>query len=116
VALPRAAAGETRACPHCRATILASASVCPACQHHLRFDKAASGKEPERLRAFHLEGLFRHDSSEPAREYSVVVAIRNDRGEIIARQVVGVGALRPGETRTVSLDVDMTLAPNERSR
>lgn len=116
MAMPRGAAGETRQCPHCRATILASASVCPACQHHLRFDKAATGKEPERIRAFHLEGLFRNDSNESAREYSVVIAIRNDRGEIIARQVIGVGALRPNETRTVSLNVDMTVLPGDRAR
>jgi hypothetical protein len=116
MAMPRGAAGETRACPHCRATILASASVCPACLHHLRFDKAATGKEPERTRAFHLEGLFRNESDDVSREYSVVVAIRNDRGEVVARQVIGVGALRPAETRTVSLDVDITLAPNERGR
>jgi hypothetical protein len=116
MAMARGAAGETRQCPHCRATILASASVCPGCQHHLRFDKAALGKEPGRLRAFHLEGLFRNDSTDAAREYSVVIAIRNDRGEVLARHVVGVGALRPDETRTVSLDVDMTALPADRNR
>ena len=30
----------TRVCPHCKATILASAAVCPSCRHHLRFDPA----------------------------------------------------------------------------
>jgi predicted amidophosphoribosyltransferase len=30
--------GKSRQCPHCKATILDSASVCPGCRHHLRFD------------------------------------------------------------------------------
>ena len=34
-------AGATRVCPHCKATILESASVCPACRGHLRYDEAA---------------------------------------------------------------------------
>ena len=37
-------AGATRACPHCRETILESASVCPACRKFLRFD--GSSEEP----------------------------------------------------------------------
>ena len=36
-----ATAGATRACPHCKATILESAVVCPACRGHLRYDSAA---------------------------------------------------------------------------
>ena len=35
-------AGATRSCPHCKTVILESASVCPACKHHLRFDEAAA--------------------------------------------------------------------------
>ena len=35
-------AGATRDCPHCKATILDSAAVCPACRGHLRFDSAAA--------------------------------------------------------------------------
>jgi hypothetical protein len=37
----------------------------------------------------------------------VVVSIRNDRGEEIARKVVGVGALDAREGRTVTLSVDV---------
>jgi hypothetical protein len=37
----------------------------------------------------------------------VVVSVRNDRGEEVARKVVGVGALDPRESRTVSLSVDV---------
>jgi hypothetical protein len=37
----------------------------------------------------------------------VVVSIRNDRGEEVDRKVVGVGALDPNESRTVTLSVDV---------
>jgi hypothetical protein len=37
----------------------------------------------------------------------VVLTIRNERGVEIARQVVGVGALRPAESRTFTLSVDV---------
>jgi hypothetical protein len=40
-------------------------------------------------------------------EYCVVVAIANAQGEQIARQVVGVGALQPGERHTYSFSVDL---------
>ena len=30
--------GATRTCPHCKATVLQSANICPGCQHHLRFN------------------------------------------------------------------------------
>ena len=40
-------------------------------------------------------------------EYSVVVSIRNDRGEELERRIVGVGALQPSEGRTVTLSVDV---------
>ena len=38
-------AGATRACPHCKAIILESATVCPACRGHLRYDEAAVQRE-----------------------------------------------------------------------
>jgi hypothetical protein len=37
----------------------------------------------------------------------VVVAITNERGEKIARHVVGVGALQPGERHKYSFSVDL---------
>lgn len=99
-------AGKTRTCPHCKATILESAPVCPACRHHLRFGAAAAGAEaaPGEV-AFRVEGSVSHPPGLPPREYSVVVALRNARGEEVARKVVGVGALEPGET--LSLDVSL---------
>jgi hypothetical protein len=37
----------------------------------------------------------------------VVLTIKNDRGEEITRQVVGVGALNPQEQRSFSLAVEV---------
>ena len=37
----------------------------------------------------------------------MVLSIRNDRGEEIARQVVGVGALRANEERTFTVAVEV---------
>lgn len=101
--------GATRSCPHCRTTILDSASICPACKKYLRFDpeaaaRAASGPTLVPLK---VEGSVRHpDGGEPW-EYSIVVSVRNDRGEEITRQVVGVGALQPNEARTFSFAVEV---------
>jgi hypothetical protein len=41
-----------------------------------------------------------------------MLSIRNDRGEEIVRQVVGVGALQPTEQRTFTLSVDV-FAPGD---
>jgi hypothetical protein len=51
-------------------------------------------------------------------EYSVVVSIRNDRGEELARKVIGVGALAPNEGRQVMVSVDVFTddRPDRRSR
>jgi hypothetical protein len=58
-----------------------------------------------------VEGSIRHPDAGEAWEYSVVVTISNDRGEEVGRQVVGVGALQPGEERTFTFSVEM-FAPN----
>jgi len=54
-----------------------------------------------------VEGTIRHPQSGEAWEYSVVVAIRNERGEELTRHVVGVGALQFSEQRTFSLSVEV---------
>jgi hypothetical protein len=113
---PRAiAAGKTRVCPHCKATILESASICPACQHHLRFDPKAvvERRAQATFSALRVEGGFRHPAGGEAWEYSVVVSIRNDRGEEVARKVVGVGALGANEGRTITLSVDVHTRPEK---
>ena len=102
------APGATRVCPHCRAKILESASVCPACRHHLRFEPgkgADSGSGG--FSALTVEGTVRHPAVGEAWEYSVLLSIRDDRGEEVARQVVGVGALSPSEERTFTLSVEV---------
>ena len=102
-------AGATRTCPHCKATILESASVCPACRHHLRFDEASvvAARAAQTVVPLKVEGSVRHPADSGPWEYTVVLSIRNDRGEEINRQVVGVGAMQPGEQRSFNLSVEM---------
>ena len=101
--------GKTRVCPHCKTTILESASVCPGCNHHLRFDRGGSGESRVQpaFSALRVEGEFRNPKGIYSWEYSVVVSIKNERGEEVARKVIGVGALDPDEARSVSLSVDV---------
>lgn len=103
------AAGKTRVCPHCKTIILESASVCPGCNHHLRFgiSATAEAKARQTVSALKVEGSFRNPEGGEAWEYSVVVSIRNDRGEEVARKVIGVGALEPKEGRSVTVSVDV---------
>lgn len=108
-------AGATRACPHCKATILESATICPACKHYLRFDGDANAATPLQV-PLQVEGTIRHPAEGESWEYSVVIAIRDERGNEIARQVVGVGALHAGDERTVSLSVEVFEAKGAKAR
>lgn len=106
--------GATRACPHCREIILESAAVCPSCRHHLRFDApvvAPTGVTTP----LRVEGSIRNPTDGGAWEYSMVLTIRNERGEEIARRVVGVGAIQGDEQRTFSLNVEMMPATGKRT-
>ncbi len=98
--------GRTRTCPHCKATILESASVCPGCQHHLRFGSDAAN-QVEARNALQIDGHIKHPPDEEAWEYCVVVYVRNERGEEVARHVINVGALAKSEERVVTLSVDV---------
>jgi glutaredoxin len=109
-------AGATRTCPHCKATILESASVCPACRGHLRYDEAAIQREKNKISPLHIEGTLAPPVGDASYEYSMVLAIRNERGEEIARQVIGVGALDPDETRTFTIQVEMTEATGVKAK
>lgn len=103
--------GKTQVCPHCKTTILDTATICPACQHYLRFN-ASGGAHALRMESvFGVEGSFRQPPGTEAAEYTVLVVVRNERGEEIARKVVGVGALAPGELRSFSLSVDVSSGP-----
>jgi hypothetical protein len=108
-------AGATRSCPHCKATILESAVICPACKHYLRFDSDARPAKPKEV-PLHVEGTINHPPGGDPWEYSVVLVIRDDAGNEIGRQVVGVGALHAGEQRSFSLSVEVFEAKGAKPR
>lgn len=101
-------AGKTRVCPHCKSTILDSATVCPACQHHLQFNPGAQPIRPlASFTALKIDGTVRHPPEQSPWEYSLVISVRNARGEEINRQVIGVGALQSGDERQVTLSMEV---------
>jgi hypothetical protein len=99
--------GKTRTCPHCKAVILESLSICPGCMHHLRFDSEAAKRQVAATSALKVEGILRHPPVEEPWEYYVTISIRNDRGEEVDRQVVNVGALQGAEKRTFTFSVEV---------
>ncbi|HYM42386.1 MAG TPA: hypothetical protein VET46_06425 [Steroidobacteraceae bacterium] len=103
-------AGKTRTCPHCKATILESLTICPGCLHHLRFDQAAAKRQVAAASALRVEGVIKPPPDSTPWEYFVVIAVRNERGEEVTRQVVNVGALQNSERRSFTLSVDV-MAP-----
>ncbi|HEX2584688.1 MAG TPA: hypothetical protein VHL14_06125 [Steroidobacteraceae bacterium] len=103
------AVGRTRTCPHCKVTILESATICPACQHHLQFNRSEAQARPQQIEtALRVEGTIKNPKKDEGWEYSVVISIRNERGEEIHRQIVSVGAILPDELRTVTLTMDVS--------
>lgn len=109
-------AGATRACPHCKATILESATVCPACRGHLRYDEASVQREKTKITQLQIDGTLVAPPGDGTFEYAMVLSIRNERGEEINRQVIGVGAVHPDEERTFTLQVEMTEASGKARR
>jgi len=97
--------GEAWNCPHCGQRILRSAVNCPACQRRLRFDTGTAAQAAATC-PLRVEGTIHQSPSEPAWEYSVLVQVRDARGAVVAKHVVGVGAIQPGDTRTFSLQVE----------
>jgi hypothetical protein len=53
-----------------------------------------------------VQGTVKHPAEGAAWEYTVVLTIRNGRGDEIARHVVGVGAMQVDEERTFTLAVE----------
>ena len=103
--------GATRTCPHCAETILESAAVCPACRHHLRYDPAGTvAPAPDAFSPLRVEGSIRNPADGEVWEYSMVLTIRNERGDEVARRIVGVGAMQPDEQRSFSLAVEVAPA------
>ena len=90
--------------------------MCPACKHHVRFEKPAAAPYERAAAAavattpLRVEGNIRNPPDGQVYEYSMVLTIRNERGEEIARRLVGVGAMQPEERRTFTLSVEMTAA------
>ncbi|HKS05910.1 MAG TPA: hypothetical protein VJR92_06320 [Gemmatimonadaceae bacterium] len=107
----QSAPGATRICPHCRQSILESSVICPACRKHLRFEPKSGGPSAPRsaptFSPLRVEGTIRHPAAGEVWEYSMVASIRNGRGEEVARQVIGVGALQPDELRTFTVAVEV---------
>ena len=102
--------GKSRRCPHCRSDILESAAVCPGCRHYLRYDAGAEAPQEPALTPLRIEGSIRHPVDGEPWEYTIVVTIQNDRGEEVARKLIGVGALNPDEQRTFTMSVEAVSA------
>ena len=68
------ATGKTRICPHCKATILESLSICPGCMHHLRFDQEAAKRQVAATSALRVEGVI-----QPPASRGPVGVLRGDR-------------------------------------
>ena len=99
--------GDSRICPHCKETILKSAMICPGCHHYLQFDAVRVRTAPS-LCPLRIEGRVRYPDEDKPCEYSVVVEVQNDRGEVLSRRVMGVGTMRPREARTFSVRVELS--------
>ena len=88
--------------------------MCPACRHYLRIDagaaEAAEAAPAPALVPLRIEGSIRHPADGEPWEYTVVVSIRNDRGEEIAHKLIGVGALNPSEHCTFTMSVEAMVA------
>ena len=54
-----------------------------------------------------VEGSIRHPNAGGSWEYAVMITITNDRGEEVTRQIVGVGAIPPGEQRKFTFSVEV---------
>lgn len=108
-------AGATRECPHCKAKILDSAAICPACKHYLRYESDDHPTTPAQV-PLQVEGTIRHPQDGDPWEYSVVVVVRDDRGKEVSRQVVGVGAMHAGDERSFTLSVEVFEAKGAKQR
>jgi hypothetical protein len=57
--------------------------------------------------ALKVDGTIRPPAAGQTWEYSMVMSVRNERGEEVDRQIVGVGALLPSESRTFTVAVEV---------
>ena len=90
--------------------------ILSACRKFLRFDDASAEEAQEpALTPLSIEGSIRHPADGEPWEYTVVVSIRNDRGEETARKLIGVGAMSANEQRTFTLSVEVVSAKGKRT-
>jgi hypothetical protein len=102
--------GESWNCPHCGERILRSALTCPSCQRHLRFDAVAAARPTlPTICPLSVDGTIKHPGTDTTWEYSVLLEVQDKEGTMLARRVVGVGALRPGDTRKFTLRVEVSV-------
>src|SRR5919108_4704839 len=98
------AAGESRTCPHCKATILQSSVSCPICRHILRFVSVAADPRAQPTTCpLLVEGTIQHPGGGEALEYSILMEVHDEKGKLVSRQTMGIGALHRTEKRIFSL-------------
>jgi hypothetical protein len=105
------AAGDSRSCPHCKATILKSSVSCPLCRHVLRFGSAAAEEvcNPSEC-LLSVDGTINHPGAGEALEYFILMEVRDETGKLVSRQSLGVGAIDKAQKRIFSLRVEMSSA------
>ena len=83
--------------------------MCPACRKHLRFEatKGEVTRAEAREIALRVEGTVEHAAVDKPWEYSVLITVRDERGEDVARHVVNVGAIQGGSKRSFVLSVEV---------
>ena len=102
-------AGESRVCPHCKATILKSSPSCPLCHHVLRFVPVGVAPSPSPTRCpLLVEGTINHPGNGQVFEYSVLMEVHDETGKLISRSTVGIGALEETQKRTFCLRVEIS--------
>jgi hypothetical protein len=67
-------------------------------RHYLRFDGASETAQTPAVTPLRVEGTIHHPASGEPWEYTIVVTIRNSRGEEIARKLVGVARSPPASS------------------
>ena len=103
------AAGESRSCPHCKATILKSSVSCPLCRHVLKFGSAAAEASANPTECpLSVEGTINHPGSGEALEYFILMEVRDESGKLVSRQSLGVGAIDKAQKRVFTLRVEMS--------
>src|SRR2546423_9303878 len=96
-------AGKARLCPHCKATILQSATICPACDHSLRFDSQRKRRAPPSFSPLRVEGTIKHPAAGEAWGDSIMLSILRREGEGVNPQILKGCALEPQAAPTVHL-------------